>query len=207
MTHLRRNVSRFFLIVLLCLLPGAGSKLHAGNRVLGQIRFVAANKAAKSSGVWIDGQYVGYLNELKGSRKILLLPGKHQIVVKQDGYLNFRRSVTLEPGQDVAIGVAMVKDPRSRYPAVWSHLKLSVEPGRAAVFVDGRFAGHAGEFSGLGRGMLLAPGRHRIEIEQPGYRRFVTTVDLLPHQKMVLKTKLLKGSIERADALIRQKRK
>lgn len=205
MTRLTRKGSWFFLMGLLCLLLGAGSTLHANNHVLGQIRFVAANKAAKSSGVWIDGQYVGYLKELKGSRKILLLPGEHRIVVKQDGYLNFRRTVTLEPGQKVAIGVAMRKDPHSHYPAVYSQLKLSVDPDRAAVFVDGRFVGHAGEFGGIGRGMLLAPGRHRIEIDQPGYRKFVSTVNLLPHQKMELKTKLLKGSITRVSGLLRSK--
>jgi hypothetical protein len=39
--------------------------------------------------VWVDGQYVGYLNELKGSNKLLLLPGKHIITVRQNGYHDF----------------------------------------------------------------------------------------------------------------------
>ena len=47
----------------------------AENKVLGQIDLVAASKVEKTSGVWIDGQYVGYLHELKGSKKLLLLPG------------------------------------------------------------------------------------------------------------------------------------
>ncbi|SRR6266849_6796364 len=39
---------------------------YAGNDVLGEIELVDATKVEKTSGVWVDGQYVGYLKELKG---------------------------------------------------------------------------------------------------------------------------------------------
>src|SRR6266540_3753276 len=42
-----------------------------GNDVLGEIQFEGAGAGAKTSGVWIDGQYVGFLKELKGSRKVV----------------------------------------------------------------------------------------------------------------------------------------
>src|SRR5437762_9464729 len=48
------------------------------NRVMGEVKFSGATKIEKSSGVWIDGQYVGYLKELKGDKKIMLLPGQHE---------------------------------------------------------------------------------------------------------------------------------
>ncbi|HEV2388314.1 MAG TPA: PEGA domain-containing protein [Candidatus Acidoferrales bacterium] len=205
MMRTKAKVSSFFLLLALCVLPGAPGTLHADNRVLGKIQFVAIDKPAKSSGVWIDGQYVGYLKELKGSRQILLLPGRHEIAVKQDGFMDFRQSVIVQPGEDLSIEVAMRKNPHSLYPtdASSSQVKLDVDPDRAAVFVDDRFVGHAGEFGGLGRGMVLTPGQHQIVIDLPGYRTFATTIDLLPGQKMVLKTQLLKGSIEQADPLVR----
>lgn len=184
-----------------CMLVGSGTALHAENRVLGELRLNAENKAARSSGVWIDGQYLGYLQELKGSRKVLLLPGRHQVVVRQDGYLDFRRSVVIGPGQTISVPVRMRKNPRSVYPSVPSELRLIVNPDRAAVFVDGRFVGYAHEF---GRGMLLSPGKHQIQIDLPGYQTFAATVNLLPHQTAVLKTTLLKGSIEQADPLLRR---
>ena len=65
------------------------TKLYGGNDVLGEIELVGATKVEKTSGVWIDGQYVGYLKELKGSKKILLLPGEHEIVVRQAGIQGF----------------------------------------------------------------------------------------------------------------------
>jgi len=48
--------------------------VHAQNQVLGELQLVGKTKADKTSGVWVDGQYVGYVNELKSDNKILLLP-------------------------------------------------------------------------------------------------------------------------------------
>ena len=45
---------------------------------MGEIEFQGKSKVEKTSGVWIDGQYLGYLDELKGSKRILLLPGTHK---------------------------------------------------------------------------------------------------------------------------------
>jgi hypothetical protein len=60
--------------------------VYAGNDVMGEIEFDGKSKVEKTSGVWVDGQYVGYLKELKGSKKVLLLPGQHVITVRQGGY-------------------------------------------------------------------------------------------------------------------------
>ncbi len=51
--------------------------VQAGNDILGEIQLEGATKIEKTSGVWVDGQYLGYLRELKGSKKILLVPGEH----------------------------------------------------------------------------------------------------------------------------------
>jgi len=191
----KRVKSLFQCLLLLVPLLLAGS-LQARNEVLGQIQFDAANKAAKSSGVWIDGQYVGFLKELKGSKKILLLPGKHQIEVRQSGYQNFTRTVSLEPGQKEAVAVAMQKDPRIRYGNENAQVKIAGRPERAAVFVDKQFVGHIDQFNGLGQGMLLTPGKHEIRISLPGYQPFETEVNLRPHQKLKLKTNLMPDSTQ-----------
>src|SRR5580658_1128396 len=69
----------------------------ARSKVLGEVELQGAGKVEKTSGVWVDGQYLGYLKELHGDKKILLLPGEHEIVVKQDGYVDFTQKVTLQP--------------------------------------------------------------------------------------------------------------
>ena len=106
------------------------------NNVLGEVRFEGGSKIDKTSGVWIDGQYLGFVSELKGDKKVLLMPGEHQISVRQSGYENSDQKITIEPGQIYTVHVKMERDPRVRYSAVTSEIKLAVTPERAAVFVD-----------------------------------------------------------------------
>jgi hypothetical protein len=176
----------------------------SGSKVLGEVKLEGVSKVEKESGVWVDGNYVGYLKELKGDKKLLLLPGEHEIAVRQSGYDDSVQKVVVEPGQVHTVVVRLTLSPRAVTPDVTGTLKLDVQPGRAAVFLDGRFVGHASEFGGLGHSMLLAPGKHRIKVELPGYRTFETEVNLLANQKSEVKTELLKGSIEQAGPEIKQ---
>lgn len=167
---------------------------HAENKVLGELQLQGTSKVEKTSGVWIDGQYLGYLNELKGSKKILLLPGTHKLSVRQNGYQEFTRDVTLQPGEKQLVTVTMAKAQGYVMPAVTSEIKISVNPDRAAVFLDGQYIGHAGEFGGVAKSLIVAPGHRRISISLPGYNTFNTEIDLAPKQKFVLKTDLVKSN-------------
>jgi PEGA domain len=176
----------------------------AQNSVEGEVQFVGSNKAEKSAGVWIDGQYVGYVSELKDEKKVLLLPGQHEISVRQTGYLDMTQTYVVEPAKKLTITVKLDKDPNAQYSAVTSEVKLKVTPERAAVFVDGNFAGYVQQFSGMGRGMLVSPGTHHIKIALAGYQEFDTDVHLLPKQKITIKTELVAGSITQAPPAIKQ---
>jgi hypothetical protein len=174
-------------IVFSCIRPAA-----AGNKVMGEIQFEGKSKVEKTSGVWVDGGYVGYLKELKGSKKVLLLPGEHVITVRQDGYQDFTARVSLQPGEKQIVQVAMEKAPAMTMPAVTATVKIVVNPSRAAVFLDGLFVGHVGEFEGAGRGLLIAPGPHKIKVALPGYQTFETEINPLANQKVEVKTELVK---------------
>src|SRR5216684_6961023 len=95
----------------------AGSVSAQGNDVLGEVQFEGRTNVEKTSGVWVDGQYVGYLKELKASKKVLLLPGQHTISVRQNGYQDFTRTVVLQPGQTQIIRVTMDKAATGTMPA------------------------------------------------------------------------------------------
>jgi hypothetical protein len=176
----------------------------AQTTVLGELKFEGKSKVEKTSGVWIDGKYVGYLGELWGPKRILLIPGDHQLVVRQAGYKDFTETLTVEPKELLAVPVKMEKNTSDTWPTVTAQLKVDVQPDRAAVFVDDRFLGHAGELGGAFHSMLLSPGMHKIKVELPGYQSFETDVNLVAGQKSVVKTNLEKGSIHQADALIDQ---
>jgi hypothetical protein len=154
--------------------------------------------------VWIDGGYVGYLKELKGKKKIMLLPGEHEVIVRESGYDDFTKKIVVEPGQEQTVSVTMFKSAGATAPEVTATLKLEVQPKRAAVFLDDKFVGHSGEFGGKFRSMLVSPGKHRIKIELPGYQTFETEINLIAGQKSEVKTKLVPGSIEQADPLIKK---
>ena len=146
------------------------------NRVMGQVDFKGVTKLDRESGVWVDNQYVGYVKEQK---------------------------VVIEPGKTILVTVRLEKDPNAVYAKVNAQVKIDVTPDRAAVFVDGKFAGSVSDFKGVGKAMLIAPGKHKIKIDLAGYRPFETDVDLLPNQKMTVKTDLIEGSILQADPAIK----
>jgi hypothetical protein len=178
---------------------------HAQDRVMGQIQFVKTSKPVNTSGVWIDGQYVGYVGELKGMNRLRLLPGAHEITVRQAGYSEFSKTVVVEPRMVTDVRVSLERDPRFVYPdpKTSSEVRLDVQPSRAAVFLDDVFVGTVDEYYGIEHAMLLAPGKHRLKIALPGFRTFETEVDLFPRQKFALRTELMGASINDADPIIR----
>ena len=170
--------------------------------MLAELRFVPTTSADKGAGVWVDGHYVGYVKELKGDKKVLLLPGKHDIVVRQAWYKDYVTEALLQPGQVHTITISLAKDVRTSPVPATGELKISATPARAAVFVDDQFAGHVDEFDGPGQAMLLTPGHHRVRIALPGYLPFDNVVDLRANQKLKIETALVKGSITEAGSLI-----
>ncbi len=181
--------------------------VHAEDRVQSELKFVAHNKAEKTAGVWVDGQYVGFVKELTGDKKIVLLPGKHDVLVRQAWYKDYAEQVILEPGKTSLINVALVRDEHPNTHEATGELKINATPTRAAVFVDNQFAGHVDEFDGAGKAMLLTPGKHNIRVALPGYLPFETVVEMRAHQKVKLQTALVKGSITEAGSLVNQPEK
>lgn len=176
----------------------------AQNQVMGELEFDGKTKLEQDAGVWIDGNYVGYLKELKGKKKIMLLPGQHEVVVRQSGYLDSVQKVLVQPGEKRLVSVKLELAPHASQPNVTARLKLGIKPKRAAVFLDEKYVGHASEFGGRFRSMEISPGKHKIRVELPGYRTFVTEVDLLANQETEVKTELQVGSIEQNSPIIKK---
>ena len=179
--------------------------VQAQKRIMGKVEFTTSSKDARTSGVWIDGEYVGYLGELKGSNTLKLLPGGHSIIVRQAGFFDFNKNVLVEPRAVVSVRVGMEKDSRFTYPdpKTSSEVRLDIQPSRAAVFLDDYYVGTVDEYYGVEHAMLVIPGKHRFKIALPGFKTFEAEVDLLPRQKFALRTDLMGGSINDADPVIR----
>lgn len=184
----------FLILGMSCISPN----LFAENKILAEIKIESATSAEKNAGVWVDGQYLGYVKELKGSKKILLMPGKHQVTIREPWYKDDVEELLLEPGEVHTISLTLVRNDIPADKSATAELKIDASPDRAAVFVDEQFLGHVNEFNGAGRAMLLVPGEHKVRIALPGYEPFETVVNLRDHQKMKIETKLVKGSITEA---------
>jgi hypothetical protein len=197
-----RHVAVFAAVAVWLVMMASG--VAAQNKVMGEVKFEGVSKLERDAGVWVDGEYLGYVKELKGNKKVLLMPGKHQVVVRSAGYTDFVQDVVIEPGVEQIVSVKLDLAPGAAVPRVTSMLKITVQPPRAAVFLDDKYVGHTGELGGSVHALLVTPGKHRVKIELPGYRTFETEVNLIAGQKSEVKTVLVKGSIEQAGEEIKK---
>lgn len=65
-------------------------------------------------------------------------------------------------------------------------LKTEIDPGRAGVFVDGKYLGPAANFK-IARTYELSPGEHEVRLAEPRYEEIVTKVTIIAGKKTVLK--------------------
>ena len=75
------------------------------------------------------------------------------------------------------VGVLVLFSAAGVLPAQEAYLKTSVNPGRAGVFVDGKYLGPAANFR-IGRKYALPPGQHQVKLVDPRFEEYSTTVDL-----------------------------
>jgi hypothetical protein len=188
------KIQLFYTALILAFLALCMSSACRADQILGQVRLHADNPPAKNAGVWVDGKYVGYLDELRGTKKVLLAPGEHDISVREAGFENFDQKIVVRPKHTQTVRVTLLRDPRAQLPMVTGEVKFWILPERAAVFVDDQYAGYAQQFGGPGRGMLLGPGKHRIKITLPGYEPFDSEIEVRANQRYDIHTELLKGS-------------
>jgi len=174
---------------------GALAAIPAQSQPTGEVRFNANNQDERDAGVWIDGNYFGYVKELKGDKKVLLAPGEHEISIREDGYKDLVKKIAIAPGDIQTIDVVLEENPKAIYPGDdAAELRLDIQPKRAAVFVDGAYIGHGGDFGGHFHSMLVAPGKHQLKVTLNGYQSYETQINPVANEKARMKIALEKDS-------------
>ena len=162
---------------------------------MGEVRFTADNQDERDAGVWIDGKYAGYVKELKGDRKVMLPAGEHEISIRQAGFKELTKKVTIDPDQIEAVAVVLEENPKLTYPGSnAAELRLDIRPKRAAVFVDDGYMGHGSDFGGRFHSMLVSPGKHRLKVTLEGYQTYETDIDPAANSKTQMTITLDRGS-------------
>jgi hypothetical protein len=75
----------------------------------------------------------------------------------------------------------------------WGALDLHVKPGKAEVWVDGHFAGKAGDFDGWPSVLWLEKGEHDITVYLGGYQTFKEKYSVEPGTIFDVHLKMEKG--------------
>ena len=61
-------------------------------------------------------------------------------------------------------------------------IALEINPAEAEVYVDGSYAGYAGDFDGTRQPLTVSAGTHRVEVQAPGYAPLIIDVQVQPGQ-------------------------
>ena len=177
---MRKNtvLGSLLIAVLLIFFSGAPPVHAQDTSKMGEVRFTADNQDERDAGVWIDGNYTGYVKELKGDRKVMLPAGEHQISIRQAGFKELTKTVVADPDQPQIVAVVLEENPKLTFPgADAAELRLDIRPKRAAVFMDEHYMGHGGDFGGRFHSMLVTPGKHKLKVTLDGYEPYEIEID------------------------------
>ena len=118
------------------------------------------------AGVFIDGKYVGPAQNFGVGRKYAVAAGEHEVRLSEPRYEDVVTKVTIQPGKTAKLAQSMKALPAPKPP--FGRLR-TVSPDKfAAVYVNGRFMGHAGEFNNSVQGLLLNPGLYTVKVVPVG---------------------------------------
>lgn len=185
----RQNWIKVCLVGLAMLGTWAGSAV--GQTKQAELRLIPETRVERMAGVWVDGQYVGYVDQFKGRDTLTLAPGKHLLVVRESGMEEMTRDLNLSAGGALDLMVKLMEpDPQTAIPGGPGELKVMVAPESAAVFVDGKFAGPAVQFGSIGRVLRLPVGKYEMKISQSGYKDYVTSVDISASERQTIEWRL-----------------
>ena len=114
------------------------------------------------AGVFIDGKYVGPAANFRTGRKYAVEAGQHEVRLSEPRYEDVVAKVTIEPGKTTKLAETMKAVPPAKPPF---GLLRTISPDKfAAVYVNGKYMGHAGEFSNSAQGLQLNPGEYTVKV-------------------------------------------
>jgi hypothetical protein len=161
----------------------------------GEVQIVTSHETEKDSGLWVDGEYIGYLRDFWGNKKISLSPGEHQVTLRKFGYKDFSGEVSIQPGQIQYLPASMELDVTTQYPTENTvNVRLNVTPMDAAVLIDGAYVGYVRQ---IRRSLVATAGRRRVRIEMQGYRPYENEFELTAGRTFEIRAVLEKGGPER----------
>jgi len=114
------------------------------------------------AGVFIDGKYVGPAGNFGMGRKYVVAAGEHEVKLSEPRYEDVVTKVTVQAGKTATLAQTMKELPLAKPP--FGTLRTISPDKFEAVYVNGKFMGHAGEFNNPVQGLQLNPGSYAVKI-------------------------------------------
>jgi hypothetical protein len=114
------------------------------------------------AGVFIDGKYVGPAGNFGVGRRYAVTAGEHEVRLSEPRYEDVVTKVTIQPGKTADLAQTMKALPAPKPP--FGRLRVFAPDKFEAVYVNGKFMGHVGEFNNSMQGLLLNPGEYAVKV-------------------------------------------
>jgi len=131
-----------------------------------QTGYVKMKVSPGRAGVFVDGKYVGPAANFGVGRKYSLAAGDHEIKLTEPRYEEVTTKVTVQAGKTVEVAQTMKALPLAKPP--FGILRTIAPDKFSAVYINGKFMGHAGEFNNVVQGLKLSPGSYAVKIVPVG---------------------------------------
>jgi hypothetical protein len=124
--------------------------------------YLKTNVDPGRAGVFIDGKYVGPAGNFRVGRKYVVAAGEHEVRLSEPRYEDVVAKITVQAGKTTKLAEKMKALPPAKPP--FGRLRTITTDKFAAVYVNGKFMGHAGEFNNSVQGLMLNPGTYAVKI-------------------------------------------
>jgi hypothetical protein len=128
--------------------------------------YLKAKVSPGRAGVFVDGKYVGPAANFGVARKYAIAPGKHEIKFVDPRYEEATATVEATAGKTSTVSETLKPLPVPKGP--FGTLRTRSADKFAAVYLNGKYFGHADEFSNPAQGILLQAGEYTVRIEPAG---------------------------------------
>ena len=119
-----------------------------------------------STGVFVDGKYLGPAANFAATRTNTVAAGEHELKLTDPRYQDFTQKIKVEAGKLTQVSWTMQKSPVPQGP--FGELRITGGEKFAGVFLNGKFAGHVDEFDNFSQRVQLAAGEYELRIVAPG---------------------------------------
>ena len=129
----------------------------------GGTTFLKTNVNPGRAGVFVDGKYLGPAGNFRIGRKYALPPGSHQVKLVDPRFEEVSTTVELKEGKTTKLAETLKPLPLPKGP--FGALRTPVPEKYAAVYINDKFYGHAGEFNNSSQKLMLPVGEYSVRVE------------------------------------------